>query len=60
MDWWVIAGVILAALAVWVAFLRRPKKTTNTALRSANVDQSGGEGTTSNSAKDSRDVRQQG
>ena len=60
MDYWVIAGVVFAALAVIVAFMRRPKKTTNIAEQSDRVDQRGGEGTTSNTTKDSRDVRQQG
>jgi hypothetical protein len=59
MDYWVIAGVVFAALAVIVAFVRRPKKTTNIAERSDRVDQRGGEGTSTNTAKDSRDVRQQ-
>jgi hypothetical protein len=60
MDYWVIAGVVFAAIAVVVAFMRRPKKTTNVSEGSDRVDQQGGEGNTSNTAKDSRDVRQQG
>ncbi len=60
MDYWVIAGVVIAALAVIVAFARRPKKTTNLAETSQQVDQQGGTGSTSNTAKDSRDVRQRG
>ncbi len=60
MDYWVIAGVIVAALAVIVAFARRPKKTTNVAESSERVDQEGGAGTSSNTAKDSSDVRQRG
>ena len=60
MDYWVIAGVVFAALAVIVAFMRRPKKTTNLAEGSQRVDQQGSTGTTSNTAKDSSDVRQRG
>ena len=60
MDYWVIAGVVFTALCFFVAFMRRPKKTTNIAERSDRVDQRGGEGTTTNTAKDSRDVRQKG
>ncbi|OYU17483.1 MAG: hypothetical protein CFE34_15530 [Rhodobacteraceae bacterium PARR1] len=60
MDYWVIAGVVFTALCFLVTFMRRPKKTTNIAERSERVDQRGGEGTTTNTAKDSRDVRQQG
>lgn len=60
MDYWVIAGVVFAALAVIVAFMRRPKKTTNIAVGSDRVDQRGGKGTTTNTATNSRDVRQQG
>jgi hypothetical protein len=60
MDYWVIAGVVIALAAVIVAFMRRPKKTTNTAEGSQKVDQAGGSGSTTNSAKDSSDVRQRG
>lgn len=60
MDYWVIAGVVFTALCFLVAFMRRPRKTTNTAVGSDRVDQRGGEGTTTNTAKNSRDVRQQG
>jgi hypothetical protein len=52
MDYWVIAGVIIAVIGVWVAFARRPKKTSNTITNGSHNTQSGGEGTTINKITD--------
>lgn len=60
MDWWAVVGVVAGVAGVGVAFMRRPKKTVNTAVGSKRVTQSGGEGTTINSVEDSEDVRQKG
>ena len=60
MDWWVIAGVIVASFAALVAFMRRPKKTSNTVKGGSGNTQMGGDGTTVNSVKDGDNNHQQG
>lgn len=52
MDWVVIVGVGLTALGVLVAFMRRPKKTTNVVKRGDGNTLTGGDGTTSNTVED--------
>jgi hypothetical protein len=52
MDWVVIVGVGLTALCAWVAFMRRPKKTTNVVKRGDGNELTGGEGTTKNNVED--------
>jgi hypothetical protein len=51
MDWVVIVGVTFAGLALGVAFMRRPKKTTNKVKDGDGNTLSGGEGTTSNTVE---------
>jgi hypothetical protein len=60
MDVWVIVGVVAAVISAFAAWRFRPKKTTNTAINSSHVHQTGGDGTTANMAKDSDNVRQDG
>ncbi|SEK62482.1 hypothetical protein [Pacificibacter marinus] len=52
MDWVVVISAIFAGLAVLVAFMRRPKKTTNVVKRGDGNSLTGGDGTTSNTVED--------
>jgi hypothetical protein len=60
MDVWVFVGVIATVVSAFAAWRFRSKKTTNIAINSSHVHQSGGDGTTVNRAKDSDNVRQDG
>ena len=60
MDVWVIIAAIAGVIGAFAAWRFRPKKTTNTAINSSHVHQTGGDGTTVNTAKDSDNVRQDG
>lgn len=60
MDWIVVVGVVFTGLAVLVAFMRRPKKTTNMIEKGSGNTQKGGEGTTRNSVKGGNDNEQSG
>lgn len=60
MDWVVIVGVAFTALGVFVAFMRRPKKTVNTIENGHRNSQSGGEGTTINKISNGNDNEQRG
>ena len=60
MDWWIIAGVIVAVATAAVAFMRRPKKTTNTIKDGSGNIQTGGDGTTSNEVERGNDNNQSG
>ena len=60
MDWWEIAGVVLALIGVVVTFMRRPKKTTNRIDGGSGNHQSGGDGTTENTVTNGDNNRQKG
>lgn len=51
MEWWTVAGVVAAFAAVAVAFMRRPRKTTNIVKGGSSNTLKGGDGTTRNVVK---------
>jgi LPXTG-motif cell wall-anchored protein len=60
MDWWIIAGVIVALVGVGVAFLRRPTKTVNEITKGDGNTQSGGAGSTHNKIVEGNKNKQSG
>ncbi|WP_143529944.1 hypothetical protein [Salibaculum halophilum] len=63
MDWWVIAGVLVAVFGVWIAWrqYRAAKpKTENTILGGNRNRQSGGDGDTVNTIRHGDDNDQSG
>jgi hypothetical protein len=50
-EWWTAIGAMAAILGVVVAFMRRPRKTTNVVTGGSGNTLSGGQGTTRNVVK---------
>ena len=63
MDWWVIAGVLVAVAGVWIAWrqLKGGKPTTTNAIKTGNRNtQQGGSGSTVNQIDNGDDNEQRG
>ncbi|MFT5630890.1 MAG: LPS O-antigen subunit length determinant protein (WzzB/FepE family) [Gammaproteobacteria bacterium] len=60
MEWVAVVAAVAAVLAVIVAFMRRPKKTTNKITDGDGNAQKGGDGTTSNTIKGGNKNKQDG
>lgn len=63
MDWWVIAGVLVAVVGVWIAWrqYRKGQPTTRNSIKGGNRNaQRGGAGSTGNRIEDGDDNEQRG
>ncbi len=64
MDWWVVAGVIIAALALFIAWRKwrggAASRTVNRIGAGHRNDQRGGQGQTENTIERGNDNRQRG
>jgi ABC-type nickel/cobalt efflux system permease component RcnA len=63
MDWWVIAGVLVAVIGVWIAWrqYRKGRATTHNTIKGGNRNtQQGGFGSTVNQIEDGDDNEQRG